>query len=577
MKTGDMIQGLIGSILVAGVIVAVSHILNEGLYNGKIPKFMWSVSVGLSLLIFTIPVFLLGKMKLVDMLAGALGVVVVSKAISMVGIILDEGLYSGQIPNIMWSLTVGLAIIIFSIPVLMLGKMKLGDMLQGALGVVVVSVALAITSHIINESLYGKYPVIQWALGVGIAIIAFSISLWILSKVNSKDLEKGAIGAVVVSIALMMASWIVGAGDYKNYPSFSWAVGVGIGLILIGTAALILGKMNFNNLLTGSIGVVVVSLAVMLSSWIISAGKYDGKYPSIEWAKGVGLSLIGFTIPIIALGLIAMTGAGIGAIFLGAAFTLLVAGVIVATSYILGLGKYDNNYPSVDWAMGVGLALITITGALVILGIPIVAILVVIGAVVSLVVAAAIVAVSEILNKGNFSGGPSKDWAQGVGMLILSFTTALVILGVAGPLALIGSLFIKKIARVIVTVAEILNEGNYSGGPTLSWINGVKESLSTFIKVAQSLDSSAMNSLEYILNVTQIVVAVSLLLKSGDYTVFPPLEWINNVGLSLTTFTILLIDIGAIIVKRKEEFLTGLYYTIPIAQTLVVVSLILKM
>src|SRR5690606_11781264 len=77
----------------------------------------------------------------------------------------------------------------------------------------------------------------------------------------------------------------------------------------------------------------------------------------INWALGVGASMAGFSVGMVALGAIMLTGIGAIALLAGIGAVAGVAGTIVAVSHILKKGSYTDNFPSLAWAVGSGAAL----------------------------------------------------------------------------------------------------------------------------------------------------------------------------------------------------------------------------
>jgi hypothetical protein len=150
----------------------------------------------------------------------------------------------------------------------------------------------------------------------------------------------------------------------------------------------------------------------MAASWILSIGKFNSQYPSLKWALGTGVSLVLFGLNMLILGAIAMSGVGAVALALGAAMTLLVAGTIVATSFILSKGKF-NGGPSIEWAGATGMSLLAFgtamltLGAFAMTGIGLIAILA--GAKMIEKIASTIVNTSYILAKGKYIGGQTKE------------------------------------------------------------------------------------------------------------------------------------------------------------------------
>jgi len=389
------------------------------------------------------------------------------------------------------------------------------------------------------------FQVILSSLAMGIAMIAFLPAVYVLGKkMTVEDMLTGVIGAILLSTAIAISSHIINEGIYTgNYPSWKWALGVGLSLILFSPAVWLLGHLKPQQLLMGGLGAIIVSVAIMATSWIITLGKYDGNYPDWKWALGVGLSLIMFTPAIIVLGLIAMTGIGALAILAGAGMTLVIAASIVGVSHILNMGKYDA-FPPSEWANGVGLTILKFSGLMV--GLGLLGLFILIGNAVMLTIASSIVTLSHILNMGKYDTFPATEWTNGVGLTILKFSGLMITLAIATLPLMIGAVVTLLIATSIVALSHILNKGIYTGGPTKEWLSNTSDSLLFFAKIAQNDDiKTSRKDRKGILNIAESMVEVADILSKGNFTSSLNGDWTNQL--------ITMIDIFVNKIPQKDK------------------------
>lgn len=109
-------------------------------------------------------------------------------------------------------------------------------------------------------------------------------------------------------------------------------------------------------------------------------------------------------------------------------------------------------------------------------------------------IAHTIVNVSSIFATGKFVGGPSKEWAQGVGIAIGAFAPVYRMLINS---AILGSSVspesfnkaIKTVGEGIVESAKFFNENSvaFSGGPSKEWAEGVGGAIGAFAPVYDAL------------------------------------------------------------------------------------------
>ena len=436
-----------------------------------------------------------------------------------------------------------------------------------ALGLALSSLAFQLFKPVTNP-----FGVVLSSLAMGLSILFFLPAVYVLGKMSLKDMATGVLGVLMVVTVMTVSSLIFGLGNFEGkYPSIKWAVSVGLSLIAFTIPVFLLGYVKIDKLLAGTLGVVVVSTAMMISSWIISIGNYD-KFPSMKWALGVGLSILLFTPAVLALGIVAMTGIGALAILAGAGMALVVAATIVGTSEILNKGVYDK-FPTLDWALGAGLSLVAFGAGMIALGIiPFAGLILDKGAERVKMVAQAITDVSYILGKGNYTGGPTEEWARGVGLAVSAFALAM-------SASSESSIFSKKIdtnafgnfiisiGEAMIKVADVLREGKWDGGfPSKEWGEGVSASLTPFINAYEainkrkSLFSKGDNKSfgELMLGIANAMVQVADVLRTGNWTGGPTSEWTAGVTESITAFVKIMSDNSKSTVKDSKNLLPDL-------------------
>ena len=334
--------------------------------------------------------------------------------------------------------------------------------------------------------------------------------------------------------------------------------------LLMTPAVMLMGMMPVEDLALGVVGVIMIAAAIAISSQILSLGDYS-KYPDWKWSLGVGLSLIAFGGAALVLGALIMEtgGLGLAALALGAVAVMLVAGTIVATSHILGLGKYDK-FPSYEWSFSVGLSMTAFglamgglgTFILGTLGLGYVALKA--GGKAVLLIAQTIVDTSFILRKGNYTGGPTKAWAEGIGLALGAFAPVYKMLTTGGIMdAIFGSgPTPKQFSEAIITVSKgiisaadfFAGTKSFKNGPTKEWAEGVGTAIGAFAPVYAALmdtgffgsNVSAEDMKSAILTISDGIIAAAdkfgTNIAKFDLSKVPSKEWGENVGASLQAF-----------------------------------------
>jgi hypothetical protein len=398
---------------------------------------------------------------------------------------------------------------------------SLSDMVTVPITMVLMSSAVALSSHILATSTEiepGKlWNLLLMGMTLSIMSVALGGAMYLLNKMGGvKDFLMGSLAIVIISGAIMVSSHLLSMGDYTKFPSTDWSIGVGLSLLSFGLSTLAFGLvilasggMGLLAVAGGAVAVMIVAGTIALVSHILTNGNYsEGGYPGVGWSAGVGLSLLTFGLPMMALGtmILLSAGLGLGVMVLGASAISIVANSIVETSNILSTGKYSGG-PGLDWTASMVLLMTTFTPALLALGlisaIPFVGGKILEGGKEAIkTVSESIVESSNILSKGNYTGGPTKKWAEGVALSIGAFSKVYSMLISSKAMSFLfgGGVSVEDFSKAIKTIstgisdaAIQLNKGSglWTGGPTKEWAEGVALSIGAFSKVYKILSENS--------------------------------------------------------------------------------------
>lgn len=329
------------------------------------------------------------------------------------------------------------------------------------------------------------------------------------------------------------------------------------GLLIFGFDKL---NITLGKAIVGGLSTIAISGAIMASSLIISEGKYD-KYPSLDWSLGVALSLGAFSLAVAGLGTIASSGIGALAIVAGAVSAIAVAGTIAASSHILNEGVYDN-YPSFDWATGVGLSLVAFGTGVMTLGGLIVGTLGLGGVALTAgteaikIIAQSVVDSASIFRGGDFTGGPKKEWSESVSLAIGAFAPVYEVLANNSGWFKSGvspedmSKAIDTITLGIIQSAKTFGENEAvfdpNKAPSVEWSSGVSKAIGAFAPIFDIINNStfagnAVNTLLRGINsIASSIVNVSNRLAQGNYNFSIPDDYLTNIAKNIKQYVGLL-------------------------------------
>jgi hypothetical protein len=445
---------------------------------------------------------------------------------------------------------------------------------------VLVGLSLAITesSKILQDvQVIGLFQAISAIFIAGVLVVlsyAVKPLMQGVKGIDFLDIIKGGLVILGLVSVLTMSSMIL--QDYQlvdlstlfNLAIMSIAVSVSV--LAIGFVAKKLNDFGtVGDFIKGGLSIIILSAVIAGSSHILSLGKYsEGSYPSLGWSLGVGLSLVAFGLSTFALGLVVSSGAGAVVMLAGAAAILGVAGVIVGVSKILPNGDYsDGSYPSLGWSLGVGTSIVAFglssiaLGAVILTGLGAAALITGLWGVNKL--ANGLVELADILRVADFSGGPTKEWSEGVVTSLIPFSNMVmklgsptfgkllsIIPGIDSPIES-GRKFISDIAQTMVNVSNTLQGGSWVGGPTEEWSSGVALALGAFSSVYSMLvQNKSILSLvglggvtpdeftDAIKTISEGILTASISLSGVNFESAPGLrDWADGVGKAIGAFS----------------------------------------
>ena len=411
----------------------------------------------------------------------------------------------------------------------------------------VMSLAITVSSFILSKATSIPFAKLMSILGFSIvtsaAVIVMGGTIWVLNKmgVSIPTAIKGGIVIVVLAAVIMASSLILNFGKYKNYPSWKWALGVALSLGAFGLGAVLLGTQVANPFFYAGLGVIlVVAASIVATSYILAAGSYK-KYPTVAWALGVGLAMGAFGLGAVLLG----TQVFNPFFYAGLGMILVVAATILATSLIFAAGNFDvKKFPSMTWVLAA--TAIILGMGLIAAGLAIISPLIVIGSVAILAVAATILAVDKVFTFGTFKKYPSTGWLKGAMSVIEKVGNIAVDLSVKLPLIILGAISIAAVAASILVVDKIFQKGKFIKYPPAAWVKGTTLALTKWTKLMDSISFGSVASggvADFfgggLGDVAESIVSVAKILsKAGSaWNSYPTGAWVDGVSSALTKFS----------------------------------------
>ncbi len=330
----------------------------------------------------------------------ATGILMVTLAVSIVavaGIFMAFGAMGPlSFPDPLWVLGAGLAIFIFTLPVLMIVKaLSSGGMIGGekapggqlnpktalTVGLLMVATAVAIAgvalvfSKMLVPVTPADAPNIIWALTAGLSIAIFGLTTAMFIK-NIK--QTGGFGdmlripIIIAGAIIATAVGLVGAAYVMqgfpqvtpdDAPNIIWALTAGLAIAIFGIGMVLLAKYikEPKAALVGGLAMIIVAGVIFTTAWIFNYLPDNLRYPNMDFVKGAGIAVAAFGAAY-ALMTKFIGEMQVSSILKGALAMVITAALIVGIAYIFQLLPQDLRFPSEDFSIGAGIA-VAIFGA----------------------------------------------------------------------------------------------------------------------------------------------------------------------------------------------------------------------
>lgn len=392
-KVGDTVKNialLAGAIVVfAGALKLVSAIISPQDLIVIVP-FMLTMS--LAFLAFTKVVEASKGTTYKEALSTGLLMVVIAGAILGVAAIFKGLAAMGPLsfPDPLWVLGAGLAIFIFTLPVMLIMKAMTGGGKLGSqqvpggqlnpktaltIGLLMVATAVAIAgvalvfSKMLVPVTPADAPNIIWALtaGLGIAIFGLTTAMFIKNIKQSGgygDMLRIPIiiaGAIIATAVGMVGAAYVMQGFPQvgpdDAPDIIWALTTGLSLAIFSLGMVLLSKYvkDVKSALIGGLSMIIVAGIIFTTAWIFNYLPDNLRAPSLDFVKGAGIAIAAFGAAY-ALMTKFIGEMEISQILKGALAMVITAALIVGIAYIFQLLPQDLKFPSEEFSLGAGIA-----------------------------------------------------------------------------------------------------------------------------------------------------------------------------------------------------------------------------
>ena len=340
--------------------VNVSRKLQEGIWGTNYPTLDWVNSVGQSMITFSGLSLRLPSKTILDFFTDEDPLVSLSQSMVNVSKKLQEGTWNDNYPTLNWVLSVGQSMITFSLLASKLSPTTILEFFTGKDPLLELARSMYVIDLMFSSGKFVKYPSLDWINNIGLSIKEFSNLVLFVNSIGflSIMIGLGSIMALVSTISSVDVTF--NKGTFVKYPPLEWLNGVKTSVYQFGLLAVELGTLIAGSLGVAAIlGIYGIGAILALVSTIYAVdvifnkGSFT-KFPSFEWINGVKSSIYQFGLLALELGMIIVGTFGIAAMagIAGMAAAISLAGTMLTVDQILNLGTFTK-YPPEIWTRNV--------------------------------------------------------------------------------------------------------------------------------------------------------------------------------------------------------------------------------
>ena len=432
--------------------------------------------------------------------------------------------------------------------------LTIGKVTTVAAGVVLMSAGLVLASHFLNmtpEISAGKFLTLA-AVSATLAIMSYGYAniLESLDGVTYGDLFKAAISLPLMAAGIVASAMIfglLGSVDFDYLGIIMFSGTLAISATIMALPIWVLDKLGITPVgaLEGSLSIVAIAGGIMVSSLLLQMGTYDNT-PDLSWTLNTAVALGAFGI---GAALIGMAGpAGLLSIGIGVAGMAILAGGLLLIDSIISNGDFTGEH-SLEWAQSLGMWMLALVPSALILGNPIALLMAGIATATFAVLAKGLVTIADIVRGGDFTGGPSKQWSEGIGTALVLFGNAL---NNISPGLFSSETTDQKVEAMIKMASSLkgismtVKGGDYTGGPSKDWAEGIGTALVLFGNALNNIkddgfwsifsSESSDDRVNALIKLASSLKEISTAVKGGDYTGGPSEAWTKGSAQSILAF-----------------------------------------
>tara|TARA_B110000971_G_scaffold221997_1_gene272404 strand:- start:539 stop:3580 length:3042 start_codon:yes stop_codon:yes gene_type:complete len=294
-----------------------------------------------------------GKLSVKDMIMAAIIMPIIAIGIVATAFILKE--MPTDLPKLgmeflKFAAISGLAMIIFGFALgktlRTLGRIRRKTLVTALVIIPIVAFGILATAWLFaalpaNMDAIGA-PSLEWSVKAGLAILAFGLTVALLTKISGKVKVKEAVKVLLVialaALSVLMVAYafsLLSGIEYGEPPPLAWSIGVGIALFIVGGVILALGAIAIAvtpvGILLGALTVLVGAAVLYAVAWIFTQiGKIDGLESSAQKITNVLFMPFNAMVTLFKrfkdeIGIENMGGLALGLVQLGGGFIVLAA------------------------------------------------------------------------------------------------------------------------------------------------------------------------------------------------------------------------------------------------------------
>lgn len=349
----DPFRLTVGLLALGVVLEQLTHTVKKMPANNDLAKTsLGLIGLGVALILISKSIEMLGQMRWQDLIKGIAGIAVVLTALVLFTKAADLDKMGSGVGRQM--IAIGIALLAISLAVQQVGRLKAEEALQGVLAITAVLTAMGLFMRLTGDS--------KFDASGGLGLIAMAVAMQrlvdVIAKFGTMDIGVLVQGFTALFLVIAAVTASMKFLDKEALPAGAGLLAMSVGLLLVVKAVETLGSMDLGQLVQGMIGMGLALASLVAGMALLSKIKPNPR-------AAASLLLLSVAIGAIVPSILLLGAAGLGPVAIGVGALVIVLVALAGASVLLA--------KAIAPMQALALALLTFAAAVAVFGLGVLA------------------------------------------------------------------------------------------------------------------------------------------------------------------------------------------------------------